>query len=83
MKSKGIDLVACISVNDPFVMEAWGDNLKATGKVKFQTVYVCSLKLINICTLHTLIVSCISYITTNVDYQNACLSSKINDYTYT
>ncbi|PIK61521.1 peroxiredoxin-5 [Apostichopus japonicus] len=34
MKSKGIDLVACISVNDPFVMEAWGDNLKATGKIR-------------------------------------------------
>jgi peroxiredoxin len=29
MKSKGIDLIACISVNDCFVMDAWGKSLGA------------------------------------------------------
>jgi len=34
IKEKGVDLVACIAVNDPFVMAAWGDANKATGKVR-------------------------------------------------
>jgi len=34
IKSKGVDVVACISVNDPFVMEAWGGAHKAAGKVR-------------------------------------------------
>merc|ERR1712070_558796 len=34
LKAKGIDVVACMSVNDPFVMEAWGRDQNATDKVR-------------------------------------------------
>ena len=34
LKGKGIDEVWCLSVNDAFVMGAWGRELKANGKVR-------------------------------------------------
>jgi peroxiredoxin len=33
LKAKGIELVACVSVNDAFVMGAWEKDQKAEGKV--------------------------------------------------
>jgi glutaredoxin/glutathione-dependent peroxiredoxin len=33
MKAKGVDLVACMAVNDVFVMDAWGKAHGAAGKV--------------------------------------------------
>ncbi len=34
LKAKGIDDIACIAVNDAFVMGAWGANQDAMGKVR-------------------------------------------------
>ncbi len=33
IKGKGVDAVACLSVNDAFVMNAWGKSQQAEGKV--------------------------------------------------
>ena len=34
LKTKGVDTVACMAVNDVFVMKAWGEQSKAAGKVE-------------------------------------------------
>jgi peroxiredoxin len=34
IKAKGVDTIACMSVNDAFVMGAWGENQKSGDKVR-------------------------------------------------
>merc|ERR1719234_1788008 len=34
IKGKGVTEILCVAVNDPFVMEAWGQNQGTAGKVR-------------------------------------------------
>ena len=42
-KTKGIDLIACVSVNDPFVMQAWGEVSAVGDKIRMLADTHCEL----------------------------------------
>ena len=43
LKDKGVDEIVCVAVNDPFVMEAWGKDQGAEGKVRMLADAGCAL----------------------------------------
>jgi len=43
LKAAGAEVVACVSVNDPFVMAAWGKDRGAEGKVRMLADTKCEL----------------------------------------
>merc|ERR1719204_2278687 len=43
LKAAGAEVIACVSVNDPFVMAAWGKDQDAEGKVRMLADTKCEL----------------------------------------
>lgn len=47
LKAKGVDTIACVSVNDPFVMGAWAKDLQAGELRGVETVYLHALTVLS------------------------------------
>ena len=61
LKAKGVEVVACLSVNDAFVMAAWGKASGADGKIRMLADPTAAFTKVTLHGLNTALVALIMY----------------------